>query len=280
MFTFNKKPRPTTVLINSYEVITGDQLLVDDLWQQRHTPSNLAHVLGQAINSADNPLDKALTHYLNVRALSVIAHQPLYEFHFDHQTGASGTIWHHGPEYQLAIKGMPERILEHCDVSENERETVMMQLHAMSGTGSYVVALATGTVQRPIKKVSDLKKNEKLTFVGLVSLKLGVSSTTRQSIAAAKDKGISIYFATGLHPVATYYLANQLGMANKPGDVYDTRQLDTINPAGLLTIISTTNVFARASADQKAAILHALKTIDKTAIAVETLEDFKKLLAN
>jgi Ca2+-transporting ATPase len=280
MFIFNNKSHPTTVLITSYEAITGDQLTVDDLWQPRHAPSNLAHVLGQTINHANDPLDIALERYLSVRALLPIGHQPLREFHFTHNAGVSGTIWHHGPDYQLAVKGMPERVLEHCDMSENERELITMQVHRMSATGLYVLALATGTVKRSIGNVSDLKPNEKLSFVGLIGLTLGVSATARQCITSAKEKGIKVYFATGLHPVTTYHLANQLGLAVKPSDVYDARQLDTVNSASMLTIVSTTEVFARAHDKQKTELLHALKTIDKSAIAIATAEDLKKLLAN
>ncbi|MET0980015.1 MAG: hypothetical protein ABWX90_02040 [Candidatus Saccharimonadales bacterium] len=280
MFIFTKKSHPKTILITSHRAIADDQLTVEDLWQQRHAASNLAHVLGQAITKTDDPLDTALTQYLTVRALAVVSHQPLREFHFTHQEGVSGTMWHHGVEYKLAIKGMPERVLEHCDMSENEREVVMMQLHAMSRAGSYVVALATGTVGRPVKKVSDLSKNEKLSFVGLVSIKLGVASAARQCVNTAKEKGINLYFTSGTHPVAVYYLANQLSMADQPSDVCDTRHLDTTKTADLITTVSTTKIFARANDTQKAAILNTLKTIDQTTVSVETLDDFKKLLAN
>lgn len=280
MFTFTKKSRPTTILIDNFTVLTDDQLTVDTIWQQRHVPSNLAYVLPQTITVSDDPLDKALTEYVKVRALSLPNHQPLHEFIFSHQTGVSGTIWHHGEEYQLAVKGMPERILELCDMSENEREVIMMQLHAMSGAGSYIIALATGITQRPMKHIDDLKKNEKLSFVGLVGLKIGVSSAARQCMTLAATQGISIYLTTGLYPVAAYYLANQLGMASRPSDVCDARQLDAVNSAALLTIVSTTNVFARTTSDQKEHIFDALKTIDKTTKTVKTLKDFEKLLAN
>jgi Ca2+-transporting ATPase len=281
MFNFKKKSLPTTtIFIDSYAVLTGAQLIVDDTWQLRHSANNLAHVLAQAINQTNDPLDQALTEYMHIRALSLTPHKPLRTFAFSHETGASGAIWHHGAEYQLAIKGIPERVLDHCDMSDNEREVVMMQLNAMSGKGSYVVALASGVIQRPIKHVNDLKKNEKLSFVGFVSLRLEVSSAARQCLATARDKGIVTYFATGLHPAAAYYLASQANLASHPNHIYDTRQLDTLNIANFVTLISTTKVFARATADQKRHILDNLKTIDQSTATVSTLEQFQKLLAN
>jgi Ca2+-transporting ATPase len=280
MFTFTNKATPSTILITSHSALTGDQLTVGDQWQQRHAPNNLAHVLGQAITETSSPLENALTHYLKSHALPTVSRQPLHEFHFEQESGISGTIWHHGSEYQLAVKGTPERILEVCDVSENERESIVMQLHAMSATGASVIALATGIIRHPVKKVADIKKQGTLSFVGLVSLNLNITGAARRYITSAKEKGIAVYLASGIHPVTAYHIGNQLGIATKPSDVYNARHLDETDMAGLSSLVSTTNIFARMNDQQKHALLMTLQAIDKTTVGIETLEDFKKLLAN
>lgn len=279
MFNFHKKAQPKTIILTSHTVLTGDEMVVDAIWQERHATSNLAHIAGQAINLTDDPLDKALTHYMNVRALSLATHQPIHDFSFSQESGISGTVAHHGETYQLAIKGLPERVLEYCDMSDNERELVTMQLQAMSNQGLYIVAIASGITLRPIKHLHDLKKDEKLTFTGLVGLKLGVSSVARQLITAAADQHINLYLCTGLHPTATYYLASQINLAMQPSDVYDARHLDVIRPEEIITLVAGTNVFARATSKEKASIKTAIQAIDDTATVVNTIEDFKKLLA-
>lgn len=280
MFMFHKKTKPTSIFISSHNVLTDNKLSVESIWQQRHVQSNLAHALSQAVNQTETPLDTALIQYMHVRALSFDSRQPLREFTFDPDDGTSGALWHHGSEYQIAIKGTPEYILNYCDMSENERESVTLQLQTMSGNGSYCVAVASGVLQRPIKHITDLRHKEKLQFVGLVSLQLEVASTARQCISDAASRGMTIYLGTSLHPAATYHLASQLGLASQPQDVFDSQQLDTLTNERLITTISTTKLFARASAKQKTHILSMVKVLDKSTTSIETLEDFKKLLAN
>lgn len=279
MFSFFKKAHPKTIILTSHTVLTGEELVVNSLWQQRHATSNLAHVMAQAINSTEESLDNTLTRYMSSRALSSNVHQPIHDFTVTQSSGISGTLSHHGEAYQIAIKGMPEHILEYCDMSDNEREVVTMQIQAMSSQGLSVIALAAGIVLRPVTDIHKLKKDEKLSLTGLIGLKLGVSSRARQCINEAAAQGITLYLCTGLHPSAAYYLASQVGLATQPRDVYDARHLDVVSPEELITLVASTNIFARAFKDDRNHIHTAIKTIDDTTATAETIEDFEKLLA-
>lgn len=279
MFSFFKKVHAKTIILTSHTILTGEELAVSNLWQQRHATSNLAHIMGQAINSTEEPLDKALTRYITSRALSSNVHQPIHEFAFTQENGVSGTLSHHGEAYQVAIKGMPEHVLDLCDMSDNEREVVMMQIQAMSSQGLSVIALASGIILRPIADIHKLKKDEKLSLTGLIGLKLGISSRARQCINAAATQGITLYMCTGLHPTAAYYLTNQVGLAAQPRDVYDARHLDLVRPEELITLVASTNIFARALKDDCHRLQIAIRTIDETTVVAETIDDFEKLLA-
>jgi magnesium-transporting ATPase (P-type) len=279
MFNFFKKAHPKTIILTSHTILTGEELVVNSLWQQRHATSNLAHVMGQAINSTKESLDNALTRYMSSRALSSNVHQPIHDFTFTQSSGISGTLSHHGEAYQIAIKGMPEHILEYCDMSDNEREVVTMQIQAMSSQGLSVIALASGIVLRPVTDIHKLKKDEKLSLTGLIGLKLGVSSRAWQCVNEAAARGVTLYLCTGLHPTAAYYLASQVGLATQPRDVYDARQLDVVRPEELITLVASTNIFARAFKDHRNRVHTAIKTIDETTATAETIEDFEKLLA-
>lgn len=279
MFNFFKKVHPKTIILTSHTILTGEELVVNSLWQQRHATSNLAHVMGQAINSTEESLDNALTRYMSSRALSSNVHQPIHDFTFTQSSGISGTLSHHGEAYQIAIKGMPEHILEYCDMSDNEREVVTMQIQAMSSQGLSVIALASGIVLRPVTDIHKLKKDEKLSLTGLIGLKLGVSSRAWQCVNEAAARGVTLYLCTGLHPTAAYYLASQVGLATQPRDVYDARHLDVVRPEELITLVASTNIFARAFKDDRNRVHTAIKTIDETTATAETIEDFEKLLA-
>lgn len=279
MFTFmRKKPhQPSTIFIDGLSGVTTDQMSVATVWQQRHTISTIGDILSKAINDPADPIDAGLVAYINAHALTMPQRKPLHAITFDAHDGISGNIWHHGEYYLPAIKGMPEQILEHCDISDNERESIMIQLHSMAATGNTIIAVATGLLRRDIKDLRHLKNNEKLSFVGFVSLQMTVSSEAKKLLTSTKA---AIHLVTGQHPAATYAISQQLNLAAAPSDVFDARRLDVMNVSEILSTVASTKVFARATPERKEYIYDALKAGDRSVDRVSTLADLQKLLAN
>ena len=278
MFTFKKEQQLKTILINSSRILTGSELTVDSVWQSS-TDEDLMVVLSKAINESDDPLDAALHHYLRINSVVLPPHLPLHDAGFDHPSGISSTIWHYGADYQLVAKGMPEHVLEKCDLSENEREALMIRMHSMSAFGAHIVAVATVTVKHPIKNVGDLRMNEKLTFAGFVSLQRTVSDEARQLITAATHRGITPYLTTGQHPAAAYSLAQRLGIVSQLYQVVDARTFDVASDDNKTATLKTARVFARATTEHKQHISDILLDIDPHMTIVTTLDDLRKLLA-
>lgn len=279
MFGFKKNHHHSTIVIDGTDAVVDGQRVATTVWQQRHVPSNIGTILAKAINTSGDTLDFALTAYVHSRGMSMPLYEPFHRMAFTHQSGASGNVWHHGTDYHIAVKGIPERILDYCDMSENERESVTAQLHAMSATGAIVIAVATGMFAHSIKHLDHLKRNEKLSFVGFVSLQVNVSAQARQLIAMAKPQNIKIYLCTGQHHAATYYLTQQLGIALTPADVFDAPRLDVIDGDDIQKLVATTNLFSRCMPEDKKRILSAIKVVDPTATSVTTLQDLQMLLA-
>ncbi|HEX7484143.1 MAG TPA: hypothetical protein VF281_03250 [Candidatus Saccharimonadales bacterium] len=278
MFTFKRQPRLSTILITSSRVLTSNQWLVDSAWQAG-TSEDMMVVMSKAINESDDPLDAALHHYLQTNSVVLPPHLPLYDTGFDRHSGISSTIWHYGADYQLVVKGMPEHILAQCDLSENEREALMIRMHSMSAFGAHIVALATITVKHPLKSLRDLRTNEKLTFVGFISLQRTLSDEARQLIAAATHRGVIFYLTTGQHPAAAYSVAQRIGIATQLHQVIDARTLDIAKHDESDKLLTTSRVFARASIEQKQHITDILKDYDSATVTVATLDELKKLLA-
>lgn len=278
MFTFKRPSRLTTVLINSSRVLTSNQWTVDSAWQAA-TNEDMMVVMSKAINESNDPLDAALQRYLHTNSVVLPPHLPLYDTGFDRTSGISSTIWHYGADYQLVVKGMPEHILEACDLSENEREALMIRMHSMSAFGAHIVALATVTVKHPIKNLRDLRINEKLNFVGFISLQRILSDEARQLIAAATHRGVVFYLTTGQHPAAAYGIAQRIGIVTQLHQVIDARTLDIAKHDESEKLLNTSRVFARASAEQKEHISSILSDANPTTVTVTTLDELKKLLA-
>lgn len=279
MFGFKKNIHPSTIIIDGSDVITDDRQITTTTWQQRHVPSNIAIILTKAIDASGDSLDAALVTYVNTRGMSMPTYKPFHRIPFTSQSGISGNVWHHGSDYHVTVKGMPERILSYCDLSENERESITTQLHAMSATGAIIIAVANGMIKHSIKSLDDLKKNDKLSFVGFVSMQATISNDARQLYAKAQAGGLNIYLCTGQHQAAAYHLANQLGIAGTLSDVYDARRLDIAGKDGIGSAIVSSRVFSRCTPADKKSIISVIKTIDPSAVTISTPADLKKLLA-
>ena len=278
MFTFKRQPKLTAVLITSSRVLTGTDWVVDKAWQAE-TNEDMMVVMSKAINESDDPLDTALQHYLHTNSVVLPPHLPLYDTGFDRHAGISSTIWHYGADYQLVVKGMPEHILAQCDLSENEREALTIRMHSMSAFGAHIVALATTTVKHPLKSLRDLRTNEKLTFVGFISLQRTLSDEARQLIAAATHRGVTFYLTTGQHPAAAYGIAQRIGIASQLHQVIDARTLDIAKHDEVEKLLDTSRVFARASVEQKEHIARIIRDNEQATANVTTLDELKKLLA-
>ncbi|MDB5187363.1 MAG: pacL2 [Candidatus Saccharibacteria bacterium] len=279
MFGFKKNNHVSTVIIDGTDVITDDQQITTTTWQQRHVPSNIGLILAKAVNMSNDTLDAALVAYVRTRGLTMPLYQPYHRIVFSRQSGISGNVWHHGSDYHIAVKGMPEKVLELCDMSENERESITTQLHAMSATGAIIVAVATGIFLHPIKHLKDIKQNDKLSFVGFVSMQVTISSEARKLSAKITTERLNVYLCTGQHQAAAYYIAYQLGIATTLADVFDNRRLDIDGAPDVRSIVSLTKVYARCMPDDRKQIFSAIKVIDPTAVIITTPDDLKKLLA-
>ena len=174
---------------------------------------------------------------------------------------------------------MPEHILAVCDLSENEREALMIRMHTMSAFGGHVIALATTTVKHPIKNIGDLRTNEKLSFIGFISLERTISEEARQLIATAMHHGITIYLTTGQHPTAAYGLAQRLGLVSQLFQTIDARTFDVASENERATMLKTARIFARADTERKRHIDQILTDIDPTTVTIANLDELKKLLA-
>lgn len=280
MFTLTKHTTPKTIILTSADILCGNAMQVSTSWQERHSPHDMTAVLYRAVNTSSSTfLDTALTTYLQARSELLSAAKPIDSLLFTHDTGISGNIRHLGAEYQVDIKGMPEHIIELCDMTDNERESITLQLHAMSGKGLHVIALATGIMRRQIVHASDFTNKDKLTFVGFIALDLPVSVIARHAFQQVKKDGLSLYFITGIHPAATYHLCNDALLASKPHDIYDSRHLDIKHAAQIQKAITQWRIFARTSSLQKDSLIATIKASDPTTTTVNSIADLQKLLA-
>lgn len=270
MFMFKRQPSVQTIILDRTSALTDNQLVVKSVWQPRHASALIGDTLSRTIITSKDPLDQALSAYTQSHAGTMNYH-PMRQFEFTQKQGMSGNLWHRGAEFILTVKGSPEQVIGACDLSDNERESITLQLHALSSNGDYIVAFARTSLDKPIKRLAELSRKTRLQFVGFASLSVSIPASTRQLLQVAARKGAAVYMLTGQHPAASYYTASQLGLAARPSDIVDADTLNTLPDEEIRHRLGSSRVIARADAQQKARLVSIIRSIDSHALSVDTL---------
>lgn len=269
MFPRNR-PTPSTVIIDGAALLLDDTLSVDRFWAAgTSTLAQLQHTATEAINTPPDAIDHALIVATNFTR----HHKPLNEFGFTHQHGMSGALWHTGATYTLAIKGLPERVLAYCDLTDNEREAVTLEIQKLSSSGALIIAVAHAALSQPISSLGELHSHQ-LTFSGLISLANTIPGDIRELVRQARARGVSLRLLTGTHQQAAFAVASQLGIASHPSEIRDARHLHATPHT-----VQGGIVFARALPEHKAQIIKVLRETNSDSIVTTTKEELKAALA-
>jgi len=271
----------TTIATDKTGTLTKNQLTVQETWHPQNAHAHVARIMLDATNLSTHkfrdPLDAAFVMYTEEKQVHKPSHPPLLSLPFDQATAMSGNLWHKGSEYELAVKGAPEHVLLRCDLTENEHEKAIAQLHKLTGNGYRVIALAHGTLHKPIAKFADLHKSHKLTFAGFVAVADILRPEAKSAIHTALRAGVTVRMITGDHFETAYHIGRQLGMVHSREQVFDARHMNVMTDEQLDEIIGNIRVFSRVIPEHKHRILALLKKRNITAMTGDGVNDVPAL---
>lgn len=271
----------TTIATDKTGTLTKNQLTVQATWHPENAHAHLARIMQISTNlSAQkyrDPLDTAFSMFTEEKQVHRPTQPPLLSLPFDQATAMSGNLWHSGGEYELAVKGAPEHVLLRCDLTENEHEKATALLHKLTGNGYRVIALAHGTLKKPIAKFTDLHKKDKLTFAGFVAVADILRPEAKSAIQTALRAGVTVRMITGDHFETAYHIGRQLGMIHSRDQVFDARHMSVMSDEQLDEIIGNIRVFSRVIPEHKYRILALLKKHNITAMTGDGVNDVPAL---
>jgi magnesium-transporting ATPase (P-type) len=221
----------TNIILSSKDTLINKSLETTAAWslagQSADTLAYTAKAINQMGGKHDDSFDEALSHYAAAHAIKVPSQQPIESFTFDHATGLSGNLWHHGSHFELVIKGTPEKVINQADLSEGEREKIEAMVHKLTAEGGVIIAVAHQERTRHITHLKDLKRTDRLTFDGLIIMKEVLQPQARVTASVALSSGIGVGMITGGHIEAAYYTGKQLGIIDNRDAVIDARHMAT-----------------------------------------------------
>jgi calcium-translocating P-type ATPase len=170
--------------------------------------------------------------------------------------------------HTLYTKGAPEVLLplctlmnvdgSVCPLDTAERQRIIAAQEAMAAQGLRVLAFAYRTLANEEKTA---EAEHDLIFAGLVGLEDPPRPEVPDAIRTCQAAGVKVIMLTGDHPHTAQAIAREIGLITSPSPVVITgERLRGMSSAPLQLALDAPEIlFARMGADQKMAIVNALK---------------------
>ena len=178
-----------------------------------------------------------------------IAYEPELRF--------AATYHRHEGRTWIAVKGAPERVLAMCRLDAWQRRAELDAVESMARCGMRILALASGYADEPPDSGSPPPRPGSLEFRGLVGLVDPLREGAAEAVRRCADAGIRVVMITGDHPLTALAIARELGIANDESEVVQGAQLAAATPEQLQAALDSARVFARATPEQKLALVSA-----------------------
>ncbi|WP_306119105.1 MULTISPECIES: HAD-IC family P-type ATPase [unclassified Roseitalea] len=173
--------------------------------------------------------------------------------------------FHAGGEPSVFVKGAPDAVLRLCTdvgvgtgarpLTEADRERILERNDAIAARPARVLGFAQGCDGR----AGELP--DRLTWLGLVGMVDPLRPGAQTFVSSLRDAGIDTVMITGDQAATASAIARDLGLG-RDGTirVIDSTELAGLAPELQAELVARTDVFARASAHDKLAIVKALQT--------------------
>ena len=271
----------TTIATDKTGTLTKNKLTVQETWQPKHVKTHLATIAYHAVNhnsgKSHDPIDIAMIEFSEAKKIVKMKGEPLVSLPFDQTFSMSGNLWHHDNQYHLNIKGSPEHVLAKSDLTWSQREEAEMVLTKLTSQGYRVIALATATIDGPVRAFTDLHKKIVFEFVGFIAVADILRPKAKQAISAALSAGVTVRMITGDHFETAYHIGRNLGLVENRDQVFDSRKMHTMSDKELSKTIDNIRVFSRVVPEDKYRILALLKKKNVTAMTGDGVNDVPAL---
>lgn len=186
------------------------------------------------------------------------------------------------------VSGAPERLLEHCQfvaldrhqkrkLTSNKLKVIVKIQEALAQKGLRIIAVAYKTIDKSLKahqvKLGHLTDPpdevlldflaDKMTFIGLISLRDPLRTEAADAISLCQQAGIRPIVITGDNVITAKAIAQELGIDTGPDKVLQGHQIQQMTDSEIEKKVKQINVYARISPEDKLRIVEAWQAQDK-----------------
>lgn len=181
----------------------------------------------------------------------------IYDYPFELQGKHMSHVWRNekGDEI-ISMKGAVEGVLEHCELSENERQQIKEKTGFWAGQGKRLLGLAYRS--GPCSGVRE-EDEKKLRFVGFLIFDDPIRSSAKHAIRECQQAGISVKMLTGDHPLTAHAVADEIGLEHDHELLFTGNQLEQMSQDRRWEAFQKGAIFSRVLPEQKYEMVQALK---------------------
>ncbi len=193
--------------------------------------------------------------YEHVRASAQIAHR----YAFSSEEKKMTTVVKKNGSLVAFIKGAPEKVLDMCEMSADEKRRIERDLAEKQAQAKRVIAFAHGVVHGSPNYETDRAAIERnLVFDGFAVISDPVRKEVYEAVDKCRAAGVGIKMLTGDNVVTARAIARELKIAESDEQVYTAAQIEEMPDAELYRRLPEIRVVARSTPQTKLRIVNAL----------------------
>jgi Ca2+-transporting ATPase len=163
----------------------------------------------------------------------------------------------------LIIKGAPEVIMKKCEMYENGKPLVPVQVHErielMGSRGMRVLAVASKVLDKTdFTTIDPADLIDGFRFSGLTGMIDPPRPEVIEAIRQCHNAGIVVKMITGDHQATARAIGMELGLSSN-GKVITGADLSVMDDPAFRETVNTTNIFARVAPEHKLKLVKALQ---------------------
>ena len=153
-------------------------------------------------------------------------------------------------------KGAPEKIIERCNLNNNEKQKQIDILNGLSKNGLRIIGIAKSNVDE--NNIHIQQEDFKLNFLGWMAFEDPIRKGIKEAVQLCKSAGIKVMLITGDYKETAIEICKQASIFSN-GKNYSGEELDALSDNELEKNIQETELFYRVKPLQKLRIVNALK---------------------
>jgi Ca2+-transporting ATPase len=188
--------------------------------------------------------------------------QLAWDYPFEKTGKHMSHVWKHAAtnQYRMAMKGAVEGVLEHCEVTPEDRARIESTVQEIAAQGKRLLGLAS----REGPSTGNREQDERgLHFLAILIFSDPIRPSVEQSISECQAAGIEVKMLSGDHPYTAHFVADRAGINHSHEYLYTGDQLAAMARDQRREAYLQGAVFSRVTPEQKHEMVESLKAAGK-----------------